>query len=96
MTPESHGVIYSFGTSKSMESFNFFFDLKVIGVKFQHWLKQIIKYKKVQISIYQSLNKPIIYFKADIFHAFHTIKNHGIDEENIITMAFDDIAYNKQ
>ncbi|XP_059178979.1 legumain-like [Physella acuta] len=31
--------------------------------------------------------------QADICHAFHVLRNHGIPEENIIVMMYDDIAY---
>ncbi|CAJ0591770.1 unnamed protein product [Cylicocyclus nassatus] len=34
--------------------------------------------------------------QADACHAYHTLKNHGIPEENIVTMMYDDIAHNKQ
>ncbi|KAI6192062.1 Legumain [Aphelenchoides bicaudatus] len=34
--------------------------------------------------------------QADICHAFHVLKNHGVQEENIITMMYDDIANNPE
>jgi legumain len=34
--------------------------------------------------------------QADICHAYHVLRNHGIPEENIITMMYDDIAHNKE
>ncbi|KAK6753830.1 hypothetical protein RB195_013051 [Necator americanus] len=34
--------------------------------------------------------------QADACHAYHTLRNHGIPEENIILMMYDDIAHNKQ
>jgi len=30
--------------------------------------------------------------QANVAHAFHTLKNHGVQEENIITLMYDDIA----
>ncbi|WKY09911.1 hypothetical protein Q1695_002342 [Nippostrongylus brasiliensis] len=30
--------------------------------------------------------------QADVAHAYHTLKNHGVKEENIIVMMYDDIA----
>nr|AVA09645.1 putative effector protein [Heterodera avenae] len=33
--------------------------------------------------------------QADICHAYHTLTNHGVAKERIITMMFDDIANNK-
>ncbi|UMM34503.1 hypothetical protein L5515_007552 [Caenorhabditis briggsae] len=32
--------------------------------------------------------------QADVAHAYHTLRNHGIPEENIITMMYDDVANN--
>jgi len=34
--------------------------------------------------------------QADICHAFHVLKNHGVKEENIVTMMYDDIANNEE
>jgi len=34
--------------------------------------------------------------QADICHAYHVLKSHGIAESNIITMMYDDIAHNKE
>ena len=34
------------------------------------------------------------FFKADICHAYHTLIDHGVLPENIITLAYDDIAHN--
>ncbi|KAL3985845.1 Peptidase C13 family protein [Acanthocheilonema viteae] len=34
--------------------------------------------------------------QSDICHAYHVVQNHGILEENIITMMYDDIAHNKK
>lgn len=34
--------------------------------------------------------------QADICHAYHVLKNHGIPEENIITMMYDDIANHRK
>lgn len=34
--------------------------------------------------------------QADICHAYHIVRSHGIPAEQIIVMMFDDIAYNKQ
>uniref|UniRef100_A0A0N5C0T1 legumain n=1 Tax=Strongyloides papillosus TaxID=174720 RepID=A0A0N5C0T1_STREA len=33
--------------------------------------------------------------QADVLHAYHVLKKHGIKEDNIITMVYDDIAHNK-
>uniref|UniRef100_A0A8R1DXX1 legumain n=1 Tax=Caenorhabditis japonica TaxID=281687 RepID=A0A8R1DXX1_CAEJA len=33
--------------------------------------------------------------QADVAHAYHTLRNHGIPEENIITLMYDDIANNQ-
>ena len=33
--------------------------------------------------------------QADVAHAYHTLRNHGIPEENIITMMYDDVANNQ-
>ncbi|KAM3716903.1 Legumain [Dirofilaria immitis] len=33
--------------------------------------------------------------QSDICHAYHVVRIHGIPKENIITMMYDDIAYNK-
>ncbi|CAI2354904.1 unnamed protein product [Caenorhabditis sp. 36 PRJEB53466] len=33
--------------------------------------------------------------QADVAHAYHTLRNHGIPEDNIITMMFDDVANNQ-
>uniref|UniRef100_A0A915EV22 legumain n=1 Tax=Ditylenchus dipsaci TaxID=166011 RepID=A0A915EV22_9BILA len=33
--------------------------------------------------------------QADVCHAYHLVKSHGIPEENIITMMYDDIAHNE-
>ena len=33
--------------------------------------------------------------QADICHAFHVLKDHGIPESNIIVMMYDDIAHNE-
>jgi legumain len=32
--------------------------------------------------------------KADICHAYQVLHNHGISDEHIIVMMFDDIAHN--
>jgi len=34
--------------------------------------------------------------QADICHAYHVLKNHGVPEENIVTMMYDDIANNEE
>ncbi|KAI1701628.1 peptidase c13 family domain-containing protein [Ditylenchus destructor] len=34
--------------------------------------------------------------QADIAHGYHVLRNHGIPEENIVTMMYDDIANNQQ
>lgn len=34
--------------------------------------------------------------QADICHAFHVLKSHGIPESNIIVMMSDDIAHNEE
>uniref|UniRef100_A0A0R3RXM5 legumain n=1 Tax=Elaeophora elaphi TaxID=1147741 RepID=A0A0R3RXM5_9BILA len=34
--------------------------------------------------------------QADICHAYHVVRNHGIPKENIITMMYDDIADNRR
>ncbi|XGW02898.1 hypothetical protein V3C99_014714 [Haemonchus contortus] len=34
--------------------------------------------------------------QADVGHAYHTLKRHGLAEDNIIVMMYDDIAHNKQ
>ncbi|KAK6045546.1 peptidase C13 family protein [Cooperia oncophora] len=34
--------------------------------------------------------------QADVGHAYHTLKRHGLADENIIVMMYDDIAHNKQ
>ncbi|CAG9532839.1 unnamed protein product [Cercopithifilaria johnstoni] len=34
--------------------------------------------------------------QSDICHAYHVVRNHGIPEDNIITMMYDDIANNKK
>ncbi|VDM80956.1 unnamed protein product [Strongylus vulgaris] len=34
--------------------------------------------------------------QADACHAYHTLRNHGVPEENIVVMMYDDIAHNKQ
>ncbi|KAK6024953.1 peptidase C13 family protein [Ostertagia ostertagi] len=34
--------------------------------------------------------------QADVGHAYHTLKRHGIADENIIVMMYDDIAKNQQ
>lgn len=34
--------------------------------------------------------------QADVCHAFHVLKDHGIPEENIIVMMYDDIANNEE
>ena len=31
--------------------------------------------------------------QADVCHAYHVIRNHGVPEENIITMLFDDVVH---
>uniref|UniRef100_A0A0K0DY32 legumain n=1 Tax=Strongyloides stercoralis TaxID=6248 RepID=A0A0K0DY32_STRER len=33
--------------------------------------------------------------QADVAHSYHVLKKHGISKKNIITMMYDDIAYNK-
>uniref|UniRef100_A0A1I8ET75 legumain n=1 Tax=Wuchereria bancrofti TaxID=6293 RepID=A0A1I8ET75_WUCBA len=33
---------------------------------------------------------------SDICHAYHVVRSHGVPKENIITMMYDDIAYNKK
>lgn len=33
--------------------------------------------------------------QADVSHAYHVLKKHGINENNIITMMYDDIAHDK-
>ncbi|VDL72202.1 unnamed protein product [Nippostrongylus brasiliensis] len=33
---------------------------------------------------------------ADAAHAYHTLKRHGVPEENMIVMMYDDIANNPQ
>ncbi|KAL8612624.1 hypothetical protein ACOMHN_044565 [Nucella lapillus] len=33
--------------------------------------------------------------QADICHAYHILRKHGVPEENIVTMMYDDIAYNE-
>ena len=32
--------------------------------------------------------------QADVFHAYHILKNNGFPENRIITFAYDDIAHN--
>ncbi|KAH9503065.1 hypothetical protein Btru_075896 [Bulinus truncatus] len=34
--------------------------------------------------------------QADVCHAYHVIQGHGIPDERIIVMMYDDIAYNKE
>jgi legumain len=34
--------------------------------------------------------------QADVAHAYHTLKQHGVKEDNIVTMMYDDIANNQQ
>ncbi|VDM09454.1 unnamed protein product [Wuchereria bancrofti] len=34
--------------------------------------------------------------QSDICHAYHVVRSHGVPKENIITMMYDDIAYNKK
>jgi legumain len=34
--------------------------------------------------------------QADISHAYHVLKNHGVNPDNIVTMMYDDIANNDQ
>ncbi|CAG2163286.1 unnamed protein product [Oppiella nova] len=34
--------------------------------------------------------------QADVYHAYQVIRKHGIPDENIIVMHYDDIAYHKQ
>ncbi|PIO59850.1 peptidase C13 family protein, partial [Teladorsagia circumcincta] len=34
--------------------------------------------------------------QADVGHAYHTLKRHGLADENIIVMMYDDIAKNQQ
>ncbi len=34
--------------------------------------------------------------QADVCHAYHVVRGHGVPEENIITMMFDDIAFSKE
>nr|KAG5696962.1 hypothetical protein BaRGS_008424 [Batillaria attramentaria] len=34
--------------------------------------------------------------QADICHAYHVVRNHGIPEENIVVMMYDDIAYSRE
>ncbi|KAK5979036.1 Hemoglobinase-type cysteine proteinase [Trichostrongylus colubriformis] len=34
--------------------------------------------------------------QADVGHAYHTLKRHGLADENIIVMMYDDVANNKQ
>lgn len=34
--------------------------------------------------------------QADVCHAFHTLKNHGIPESQIVVMMYDDIANNPE
>ncbi|XP_067941300.1 legumain-like [Watersipora subatra] len=34
--------------------------------------------------------------QADVCHAYHVLKDHGIEEENIIVMMYDDIAHNEE
>lgn len=34
--------------------------------------------------------------QSDVCHAFHILRNHGIPEDRIVTMMYDDIADNKQ
>jgi len=34
--------------------------------------------------------------QADICHAYHIVRGHGIPQENIVTMMADDIAFNKE
>ncbi|CAD5234022.1 unnamed protein product [Bursaphelenchus xylophilus] len=34
--------------------------------------------------------------QADICHAYHILRNHGIPEDHIITMMYDDIAHNEE
>lgn len=34
--------------------------------------------------------------QADVCHAYHIVRNHGIPEENIVVMMYDDIAHNTE
>uniref|UniRef100_A0A0N4Z5T4 legumain n=1 Tax=Parastrongyloides trichosuri TaxID=131310 RepID=A0A0N4Z5T4_PARTI len=34
--------------------------------------------------------------QADVSHAYHVLRRHGVNQNNIITMMYDDIAYNKE
>ena len=34
--------------------------------------------------------------QADICHAYHIVRGHGIPQENIVTMMADDIAFNPE
>ena len=34
--------------------------------------------------------------KADIYHSYQVLKNHGVADENIIVFHFDDLAQNDQ
>ncbi|CAG2176401.1 unnamed protein product, partial [Oppiella nova] len=34
--------------------------------------------------------------QADVYHAYHVVRSHGIPDENIILFHYDDIANNKQ
>ena len=35
-------------------------------------------------------------FQADACHAYQILHKHGIPDENIVVMMYDDIAYNKE
>lgn len=34
--------------------------------------------------------------QADVRHAYHTLRNGGLEEKNIIVFMYDDIAYNSE
>jgi legumain len=38
----------------------------------------------------------MLVLQADACHAYQTMHKHGIPEENIVVMMFDDIAYDEE
>ena len=50
--------------------------------------------KQIYISISTYLGASS--FQADVCHAYQILHKHGIPDENIVVMMYDDIAYNKE
>ena len=68
---------------------------------FSCWLQwllqlQVIHYMITTLRTVKLLPKLRIYrHQADICHAYQIVHAHGVPDENIIVMMYDDIAYNK-